>query len=253
MSRIFQKNKDYVIMGMNNKMQIERKKVSSLVLEKLIDMVKTGELAPNTQLPSETELARKFGVSRAPLREALSVLNTCGVIESRQGGRSWVKETSLANLLEPIQLELTDIYQMYDLLEMRTIIEGEAAFLAASRRTKDDVDDLQTSLEAFERVTAVGEIGYEVDFAFHRVLVKAAANPFLTATMNDISNLHLKALNYSLSKNLGWEAKQKDVFLEHVAIYQAIRDGNGAAAKQAVITHLTNARIKLGDPRVSNT
>lgn len=231
-------------------MQIERKKVSSLVLEKLLDMLKTGELAPNTTLPSETELAKSFGVSRAPLREALSVLSTCGIIETRQGGRSWVKETSLTNILEPIHFEIADINEIYDLLEMRTIIEGEAAFFAAKRHEKEDLEALMTSLEAFRNVTESNQVGFEADFAFHRVFVKAAYNPFLTETMNRLADLHLKALNFSLSKNLGWEDKRKNVYLEHVRIYEAIRNRNPVEAKEAVVTHLTNARKKLGDPRL---
>ena len=67
---------------------IERKKVSSLVREELIKMIKSGELPPNSKLPTEQELAEKFGVSRVPLREALSVLEATGVIESKQGGGS---------------------------------------------------------------------------------------------------------------------------------------------------------------------
>ncbi|MEN1967888.1 FadR/GntR family transcriptional regulator [Lentibacillus sp. N15] len=232
-------------------MLIERKKISSLVLEQLINMLQSGELPPNSKLPTEMELAKKFGVSRGPLREALSVLEASGVIDSRQGGGSWIKEVNLANMFEQVQLEMVDIEQVHDLLEMRTIIESEAAYLAAQRHKAKDLDDLLTSLQAFSKVIEDDqEVGYEADYAFHRILVRSAYNPFLTETMNNLSELHLKTLKFSLHKNLGLEQKRKDVYMEHVTIYEAIKNRDGQAAKDAVFHHLINARRKLGDKRV---
>ena len=117
-------------------MQIERKKFSSQVLDKLMEMIKSSELPANSQMPTENELSKLFGVSRSPIREALSVLEASGIIETRQGGRSWINEVSLANLMEQVQLEIVSREQVLDLLEMRTIIESEVAALAAERHTE---------------------------------------------------------------------------------------------------------------------
>lgn len=232
---------------------IERKKVSSLVREELIKMIKSGELPPNSKLPTEQELAEKFGVSRVPLREALSVLEATGVIESKQGGGSWVKEVNLATMLDSVQFEMVDVRQVHDLLEMRTIVESEAAFLAAERHKEEDIKELYESLLAFKQVMDDDKrVGYEADYAFHRVLVKAAYNPFLTQTIDHLSDLHLRALKFSLEKNLGWSSKRKEVYREHEKIYEAIKKRDAEAAKNAVIEHLTNVRIKLKDERVMN-
>ncbi len=232
-------------------MQIQRKKVSELVLEKLIEMIKSGEIPPNSKLPTEKELTEKFGVSRVPIREALSVLEASGIIESKQGGGNWVKEVNLANMFERTQFQVVDIKQVHDLLEMRTIIESEAAYLAASRHTEEDIVRLKESLDAFKEVMGdEWSLGYEADFTFHRAIVNAAHNPFLTETMKNLSDLHLRALKFSLEKNLGWAAKRKEVTHEHEEIYEAIKRRDGHAAKEAVIKHLTNARIKLKDERV---
>ena len=233
-------------------MLIERKKVSELVLDKLKKMIKSGEFPVNSQLPSETELAKMFGVSRSPIREALSVLSATGLIESRQGGRSWVREVNLAEMLEPVQFEMITIEEVHDLLEMRTIIESEAAYLAAERHTEQDIKDLTDSLEAFSMTVKDGHtIGFEADYAFHQVIVRAAYNPFLTQAIENLSELHLKAVKFSLSKNLGWERKRKEVFAEHEKIYDAIKRRDRDGAKHAVTDHLINVRIKLGDERVT--
>lgn len=232
---------------------IERKKVSSLVREELIKMIKSGELPPNSKLPTEQELAEKFGVSRVPLREALSVLEATGVIESKQGGGSWVKEVNLATMLDSVQFEMVDVRQVHDLLEMRTIVESEAAFLAAERHKEEDIKELYESLLAFKQVMDDDKrVGYEADYAFHRVLVKAAYNPFLTQTIDHLSDLHLRALKFSLEKNLGWSSKRKEVYREHEKIYEAIKNRDAINARNAVKEHLTNVRIKLKDERVMN-
>lgn len=232
-------------------MQIERKKISSQVLDKLMEMIKSSELPANSQMPTENELSKLFGVSRSPIREALSVLEASGIIETRQGGRSWINEVSLANLMEQVQLEIVSREQVLDLLEMRTIIESEVAALAAERHTEEDIKEIFTILENFREVMVSGAgIGYELDYAFHNAIVKSAYNPFLTETMHNLSDLHLKALKFSLEKNLGWGTKRKEVYLEHLQIYEAIKSRDSELARQAAKTHLTNVRKKLGDTRI---
>lgn len=229
-------------------MKFERKKISELVLEELKKMIKAGEFPPNSKLPSETDLARLFDVSRAPIREALSVLAASGLIESRQGGRSWVKDVDLAKMLESVQFEMIRIEEVLQLLEMRTILESEAAFLAAQRHTHADLNDLANSLDIFSlTVKDKYTIGFEADYDFHRIIVRSAYNPFLTQTMENLSDLHMKAVEFSLSKNLGWEIKRKEVYEEHEKIYDAIKKRDSLAAKNAVIAHLTNASNKLSN------
>ena len=108
-------------------MKIERKKVSELVLEELKEMIKTGKFPPNSQLPSENELVKMFGVSRSPIREALSVLAAGGLIESRQGGRSWVREVNVAEMLKQVHFEMIKVEEVQNLL-MKCAYELEMDF-----------------------------------------------------------------------------------------------------------------------------
>ncbi|WP_017726298.1 FadR/GntR family transcriptional regulator [Halalkalibacterium ligniniphilum] len=229
---------------------IERKKVSSQVLEQLKEMIKSGELPAHSKLPSEMELAERFGVSRSPIREALSVLAASGLIESKQGGGSWVKEIQLTNLLEQVTLDMVDIEQVYDLLELRSIIETEAAALAAFRYQEQDIIELEQALAAFAKTLEDEDVvGDEADYMFHRVIIKASYNPFLEQTMANVSGLLQKALAFSLKKNR-LQQKREEVYHEHLAIFNAIRDRDAEAARKAMNTHLHNVRRKLGDKRV---
>ena len=227
-------------------MQVERKKVADQVLAFLIEMLQTGELEANTLLPTENELATRFGVSRAPIREALKVLEVAGAIESKQGGRSLVKEVSLAELLDPIRFQLINRQQVLDLLEFRIIIETEAAGLAAERRTEEELEEILKLVDHFQQLMEDKQaIGYEEDFQFHQFIMKASKNDFISETIGNLSELHLRALNYSLSKNLGWDKKRKEVAKEHMLIAQAIAKQDVASAKKAMYEHLCNARNKI--------
>ncbi|WP_102691650.1 FadR/GntR family transcriptional regulator [Rummeliibacillus pycnus] len=227
-------------------MQIERKKVADQVLEALIEMIKTGVFLPNTVLPTENELAKMFGVSRPPIREALKVLEVSGVIESRQGGRSWIKKVNLSDMMDPIKFEIVTRKQVIELLEFRKIIETNAAALAAKRRTENDMKNLDGKLAEFKQIMDdQNAIGYKEDFEFHHIIMQASKNSFIIETISNLADLHVRALEYSLSKNLGWEKKRNDVYREHERIVKAIKDQNSEAAKEAMKIHLDNAMQKL--------
>jgi GntR family transcriptional repressor for pyruvate dehydrogenase complex len=229
---------------------INRKKVSHQVYEQLEKMIKDGTLPLNSKLPTENELAKMFGVSRAPIREALSVLAASGLIESRQGGGSWVKEINMVNMLDRFSFEMIEIEEIYHLLEMRTVMETEAAALAAERCTAQDIKELEVALEGF-RLTLKDElsIGYEADFEFHRVIVRATYNPFFIQTIENLADLYQKALSFSLKKNIGSMRKREEVFKEHEDIFLAIQERNPEKARQAMAHHLNVVRLKVGDPK----
>ncbi|HAQ08272.1 MAG TPA: FadR family transcriptional regulator [Bacillus bacterium] len=234
-------------------MPIERKKVSDQVFDQLKTMIKENEFPPNTKLPSENELSKMFGVSRAPIREALSVLAASGLIESRQGGGSWVREIHLVDMLESVTFEMVQIEQVYELLEMRSIIETEAAALAASRYQEKELDKIEEALDLF-KVTVQDEsaIGHEADFKFHWEIVKASKNRFLIQSMENLSDLYQKALAFSLKRNIGMPRKREQVYEEHLKIFNAIKDRQPEKAAYFMRAHLMNARIKLGDQRVGS-
>jgi GntR family transcriptional regulator, transcriptional repressor for pyruvate dehydrogenase complex len=230
---------------------IERKKVSEQILEQLKKMIKDEVFPPNSKLPSENELAKMFGVSRAPIREALSVLAASGIIESRQGGGSWVKEIRLVDMLESITLDMVPVEHVFDLLEMRSIIESEAAALAASRHLQEDIDRIEGALKYFKETMEIGnKIGHEADFQFHLEIVKASKNHFLLQSVESLSELYEKSLVFSLKKNLGFQRKREQIYQEHCNIVQAIKNREPEEAAKHMKIHLTNVRLKIGDPRV---
>lgn len=225
---------------------ISRRKASELILEELQAMIRDGQFSPGDRLPPEAELARMFGVSRAPVREALSVLEAAGIIDCRQGGGNYVRPVSGFSLLEPVVLKVMDYQQVLYLLEVRQILETEASALAARRRDEEDLANIEKALQEFQRVTenekAVGE---EEDFAFHRAVVEAAHNPVLVRIVDDISDLYRKCLAITLAKNVGLRRKREQVLKEHTAIFEAIKEGEANLASAQANVHLEKVRMKI--------
>ncbi|TWI58073.1 FadR/GntR family transcriptional regulator [Halalkalibacter nanhaiisediminis] len=227
---------------------IQRRKISEQVLEEIKALIKNGTFKPDEKLPSEMELAKMFQVSRSPVREAISVLAATGMVESRQGGGNWVRKVEFAEMLEQVTIELVDIKQVYELLELRTIIESEAAALAAKRHDQKDIIELEEALHVLgeNMLNNRGSIGDAEDFKFHKTIVRASKNPFLVQTIENISDLYQKALKFSLKQNVAYE-KRESVFHEHQAIFEAIKNRDSEAAAENMKKHLRTARMKLGD------
>ncbi len=230
---------------------IERKKVSIQVFEELKKGIKEKTFPPNSKLPSENELAKMFGVSRSPIREALSILEASGLIDSRQGGGSYVKKVSLTNMLDSVTFEMINMEQVYDLLEMRTVLETEAATFAATRATADDLSNIKLALnQFFKTMKDDHSIGFEADFLFHHEIMKASHNPFLLQSVENLRELYKRSLNFSLKQNLGLRRKREQIYQEHLKIYESIEQRDAKSAGYHMKRHLYNVRIKLGDDRI---
>ncbi|NRG46858.1 FadR family transcriptional regulator [Bacillus sp. CRN 9] len=227
-------------------MKIERKKISAQVLDQLNEMIKSQEFPPNKPLPSENELAKMFGVSRAPVREALSVLSASGIIESRQGGRSYVKEIHLVDMMDRLTLKYIPLEEVFELLEMRIIMETQAAALAAKRRDESDLEKMKAALKGLEQtLTDPKEVGVQADVDFHKHMISATKNSFMIGVMDNIADLYRKAVDFSLQKNIGLQRKRESVYLEHENIYVAIEMQDEEKARMHMNIHLQNVSQKL--------
>lgn len=226
--------------------------MSNQILEKLKEMIRDQEFPPSTKLPSENDLAKMFGVSRAPVREAISVLVASGLVESVQGGGNFVTDGTHLNNLDTVAYEMITDKEIYNLLELRTVLETEAAYFAAERHSEEDIINISLALEEFAKTMSDNRVvGDEADYQFHLAIVNAAHNSFLTQSIENLSELYQKALKYSLSKNIGKRRKRESVYQEHLNIYNAIKSRDQERASFYMKKHLVNARIKLGDDRVN--
>ncbi|MBW9103378.1 FadR/GntR family transcriptional regulator [Paraburkholderia phenoliruptrix] len=205
-----------------------------------------GDYAPESILPREAELMDAFGVSRTVLREALRTLTSKGLIESRPRVGTRVRPRHAWNLLdadvldwysrvaEPMQFALK-------LQEMREMIEPYAAGLAAASYSEKTFSALADAHAAMAAARNVDE-WVRADLQFHLSVLIACSNELLIP----LGTLIERTLEAQLRLN----AKRADVFnaslAEHTAVFEAIRERDAAAARDAMarLLGVTRGRIE---------
>jgi len=214
------------------------------VFAALSQSIYTGYLAPRTKLPSEAELAHYFRVSRPVVREALKRLRDVELVESVRGSGTYVRLPPEA--AAGASTASAGISHILHGVELRLVIEPEAAALAAVRRGRDDLARLGATVEAFARATASGEPTHAHDYGFHESISRATGNPRLLAA--------IQALEFDVShavdvwRQLGrikTDMRMEDAVDEHRAILECIRQQDAEGARRAMRGHIEQARVRM--------
>jgi DNA-binding FadR family transcriptional regulator len=204
-----------------------------------------GRLRPGDQLPTELRLAERYGVSRTVIREAVARLRSDGVVETRHGIGAFVSEPRGGGALRIAPASLDDRQRFAELFEVRSLLEIEAAAIAASRRT---TAQLAAILEAHRRLDqAPGEsvAMLDADLDFHRAITKATGNGYLPVLIGFLSRQLRQSIIASWAGGDGTGAHDLTV-QEHAEIARAIEKGDPAAARAAATAHIRNAARRLG-------
>lgn len=224
----------------------KKEKVSEIISSELMKMIETKQYPPGSKLPTENELAAQFGVSRSPIREALSVLKAAGLVTSRQGGGNYVAEFTDNVSIQRIQVEKHDAETIMHLFEMRKILEPEAASMAALKRTPEQLEQMKHFLKLMEEeIIHGGECDVKTDIEFHRAIMMATQNPILIQVLESLRSTYEKVLAVTLRPNNSLGNKRKAVFKEHENILKAIEDEEPELAKIYSLIHLRNAEKKI--------
>lgn len=197
---------------------------SQRIYDDLQRAIVEGEIAAGSKI-SETDLAQKYQVSRAPLREALTRLERCHLIERvpHVGARV-------------VDLTLESLHSLYDL---RAELEGLACRLAAQCISKEDIAQLHTLLDEHFRSQRVrdGESYYQEagDVDFHYRIIQACQNPYLINILSDELYHLMRMYRVQLGMN---GPRVSKAFDEHRAILNAIEQGDGELAAMLMQRHV---------------
>ncbi|TMF54774.1 MAG: FadR family transcriptional regulator [Chloroflexi bacterium] len=162
---------------------IRRSRLYQGIVEQIESLLEKGELRPGDQLPPERALAEQFQVSRASVREALRTLELLGVVETRAGGGTFVRQVAPDDLVRPLHSLIARGHSVPDVIEFRGLIEPALAALAATRISDAQLAELREILAAQERRVAAGEAYAEEDTRFHEVIGDSAKNELLTTML----------------------------------------------------------------------
>ncbi|WP_298447071.1 FadR/GntR family transcriptional regulator [uncultured Marinobacter sp.] len=156
--------------------KIQKGSLVETAIESLRHAIETKQWLVGDRLPVEAELSEALGVSRNTVREAVRVLAHVGMLETRQGNGTYVRATRDAGET----LKRIARTQLTDQLEVRIMLETEAAKLAAQRRTDQDIRAMTTALDARGKADSDMQARIRHDEAFHHALVAASHNSALS-------------------------------------------------------------------------
>ncbi len=196
--------------------------------ELVLDAIDSGVYRPGDRLV-ESELAERFGVSRTPIREALQRLETQSLLS--RDGRSLI----VASL---------DHNQLAELYEVRAELEGLAARLAAQHAAPEEIKVLRDMVEADKALVEDPGAMAQANRRFHRQLHRASHNRYLVQQLDLVHRTMVLLATTTLSA----EGRSKKAIREHDAIVTALEARDGAAADEALRSHISKAfetRLKL--------
>ncbi len=218
---------------------LERRSIAEQVANRILSMIKSGNLKTGDRLPTEQQMGIAFGISRPPLREALKALTLMGVLASRQGGRYTVTDLSPSRLVAPFNtmLAVAD-YDVHQQFEARTVVDLELVRLCAERASPDQrqrILKLAVDGHAFEGDPVAFRL---LDIEFHQAINTGAGNPLLAALAQGLYDLGLDVRRLA-SEMPGVIVKSVG---QHVTVAEAIRDRDAGAAVAAYRSHLEHVR-----------
>jgi GntR family transcriptional activator of glc operon len=226
----------------------ERQQVADIVAERIERLITDGVLKVGQALPSERRLCEKLGTSRSALREGLRVLRGLGIIETRHGSGSFVARLSAERDNSPLMhLFSTQPRTVYDLLEVRALLESEAARLAALRATVADLVSIRRRYEDMVareqdiRSTSPEEHA-RLDHDFHRAISEASHNAVLVHTLQSLSDLMLSSVFASVNNLYHRPAHKRLIDRQHHRLYQAIMDRQPERAERIAREHINSVR-----------
>ncbi|AZD91657.1 MULTISPECIES: transcriptional regulator GlcC [Pseudomonas] len=219
-----------------------RHQVADVVCERIERLIVDGVLKTGQLLPSERRLTEKLGVSRTALREGLKLLRARGIIETEQGKGSFVAQLSGQGATSALMhLFRSQPRTLYDLFEVRSLLEGESARLAALRGTDADFVLIGRAYQAL--LDAHGQeleasAHARLDHAFHLAICEASHNPVLVQTLRSLTDLLLNSVFASVNNLYHRQAQKRQIDRQHARLYNAVTGRLPEQARKAAIAHI---------------
>lgn len=216
------------------------------VVDHLRGRILSGALRPGTSLPPERELAGQLDVSRATLREGLSILAQMGLLTIHRGraGGAIVTTPPPTTVSSSITLLFqTRVITAGQLAEFRRALEVEAAQLAAERRTSEELAEMAVALDAYVSCGDNAKAQNSHGWAFHHAVARASGNPLLAETMASLNEAFTECFEL-LHAMPDPELLIREL---HTPILEAIGRRDVPAAREAMLVHFAQLASVLRD------
>jgi GntR family transcriptional repressor for pyruvate dehydrogenase complex len=199
----------------------------------LIAELASGRYSVGDRLPSERELSQHFNVSRPTVREAVIALEVQGLVEVRVGSGAYVRRLPGKNDIPGFNISAIE------LTEARLLFEGEAAALAATQITEQELAELAALVDEIERENRNPRGTEKADRSFHLAIARATRNAAVAEAVERLWDLRALSPESALLHEKARSANIKPVVDEHTAVLDALRAHDPMASRAAMRSHLT--------------
>lgn len=211
----------------------DTRKLYRQVADSIMASIQSGDFKPGARLPSERDLAASFKVSRPTIREAMIALEIRGLVEARHGSGIYITEHP------PAQIGADDLdIGAFELTEARRLFEGEAAALAATSITDEQLAEIEAIIADMVKENNRKQTGEMADRRFHVAIARATRNTAITTVIENLWDIRYKS---PLCRHMLERARSVGVqprIGEHRRILAALRKHDPKAARSAMRDHL---------------
>jgi GntR family transcriptional regulator, transcriptional repressor for pyruvate dehydrogenase complex len=214
---------------------IKKTRVAEEVADRIRTLILDGTFPQGKPLPPERVLTGQFGVSRGSIRDALRMLETIGLLETRHGRGTFPLELTVDRLVAPLATMITYQQDLQDeLIDVRRMFEPAVARAAATRVTEEDLADLQRIIDTQRRKLKAGQSAMVEDTAFHAALARSTRNRVVVSLMATLNDLLVESRTLSMRQD-GRLAKSIE---GHESVVAALRRRDADGAARAMHDHI---------------
>lgn len=224
---------------------VESRRLYQQIADQIRELIDRGGFEPGTRLPPERDLAVQLGVSRPSLREALIALDVEGRVEVRSGSGVYVSAARPG----PASAKTAAMGDSpSQLMEARSVIEGEVVTLACARSTAEPLARLREILKGMEAAIDRRRARVDLDRQFHLTLAEMSGNAVLSRLVGDLFDERHSPISAKLSSRFENTRTWKTALKEHEAILDAVEARDPIAAQAAMRAHLKASALRwVGD------
>ncbi len=223
------------------------RRLAESLVERFAQRMREGELKRGEKLPTEAHIMAAEGVGRSVVREAMSRMQAAGLVETRHGVGTFVRDMPAPEGFTLGPSTIVVLSEVLDLLEFRLSLEVQAAGMAAERATPQALEELEQALSALLQGPEKSGSTINADFQFHLKIAKAAGNPYLIDIMKHLGTklIPRTRMNSAYTGQSNRSTYLLGINTEHQQIFDAIASRQVDAARAAMYLHLSNSRMRL--------
>ncbi|MCK5157275.1 MAG: FadR family transcriptional regulator [Spirochaetales bacterium] len=225
---------------------IVKKRVYQEIINQFVEMLREDRIKVGEKLPAERALADMFQVSRPSVREALRVMETIGLIETRAGGGAFVTDLNLAPFINTFAPLITRREgSELELLDLRELLEVKAVGLTAESAGPEAILSMEEIIQRMYQAIEIKDAdeGARCDIEFHRMIFESSGNYVLMQTAHYVNSLMEISIKGNRAILLRDEHNAVKLCSEHQAIFEAIRQKDPVLARKHMTEHIERVRI----------